>query len=249
MKVIKKMFKEILGLILIQFHSGYNSENKILSIYFHNPTKKVFRKILEWLVNHNYKFISTKELQNFIVQNHKPAGKMVCITFDDAWSKNLELIDLIEEYEVPITVFVPTEAVLNGNYWFEFAKIKGQEKYTFILNKKKFKKLEGEIFEEKVSILKSKYSLPRSCITLEELIELSKNKFITIGSHSVTHPILHMLIPEKQEQELVQSKKILNQWLNTKLNSSHIQMGTIIQPPFKLLKNRDTNFAFRQMLV
>ena len=214
MLMIKKVIKEVFALFLIQVYYISNKKREdILSIYFHNPSEKVFENVLKWLTVKNYKFISTNELFFFINSRVKQPGKLVCITFDDGWSNNMKLVNLIEKYNVPVTIFIPTEAVVEGNYWFEYANMQGQKQFTGIKTKENFKKLPENVFAEKVKILKLKYSLKRSCITLNEVKELKENKLITIGSHSVTHPILNRCSFEKQEYELAESKRILRNWL------------------------------------
>ena len=42
---------------------------------------------------------------------------------------------------------------------------------------------------------------------------MSENEFITIGSHTVTHPILTNTCFETQMRELRESKRILSKWL------------------------------------
>ena|ERR1035437_1528321 len=212
--MIKEVIKELFALFLIQvYYISQKKRDDILSIYFHNPSEKVFENVLKWLVVKNYKFISTNELYFLINGKVKQTGKLACITFDDGWSNNMMLVNLLEKYKIPVTIFIPTEAIVEGNYWFEYANVQGQKQFTGIKTKENFKKLPENIFTEKVKILKLNYSLKRSSITLNDLKKLSENKLITIGSHSVTHPILNRCSFEKQEYELAESKKIISNWL------------------------------------
>lgn len=209
-----KFLREILGYLLIQIHRFGNSKRiGILSIYFHNPSRTLFEKILKWLIAHEYKFISIKELDSIINQKIKTKN-LVFISFDDGWERNIELMDLIENFKVPITIFIPTQAVTEGNYWWEYAKIKGQERYTGLTKLIDFKKLSEDIFTEKILILQHNYSLKRSCITLEDLKKINDNNLITIGSHTVTHPILNRCSIETQTFELMESKRTLSSWLD-----------------------------------
>ena len=50
-----------------------------------------------------------------------PKGS-VFITVDDGWASNLEnMVCIAQQEEVPITIFVSTEAIETGNYWFNYA--------------------------------------------------------------------------------------------------------------------------------
>jgi glycosyltransferase involved in cell wall biosynthesis/peptidoglycan/xylan/chitin deacetylase (PgdA/CDA1 family) len=210
----EKLFREVLAFILIQIHYVVKSKHEgILSIYFHNPSKGLFDKILNWLISKGYKFVSIKELENIIYQKIN-TEKLVFICFDDGWKGNLDLLESIKKYKVPTVIFVPADIVKEGNYWWEYIYIKGQQKFSGFKKLADFKRLPEVTFREKIAILKYNYRLKRSCVTLDELKKISDNEFITIGSHTVTHPILINCSYETQIQELMESKQILSQWLN-----------------------------------
>ena len=214
MFIMKKFLREILAFILIQvYYLRKHDHEGIISIYFHNPSKALFEKILKWFLNKGYTFISVKELESIIYKqlNH---NKCVFISFDDGWKGNLDLIESIEKFKVPVTLFIVTEPVVEGNYWWEYILIDGQQKYSGIANLEDFKRLEENAFNEKIDTLKHKYQLNRSCINLEDLKKLGENNYITIGSHTVTHPIMTTISYETQMRELLVSKETLSQWLN-----------------------------------
>jgi peptidoglycan/xylan/chitin deacetylase (PgdA/CDA1 family) len=94
----------------------------------------------------------------------------------------------------------------------------GQEKLSGISDFSDFKNLPAIAREQKIRILKQNYTLPRSCITLDELKQISNNKLVTIGSHTVSHPVLNRCSFEQQNEELNDSKKILQDWLKTDIN-------------------------------
>ncbi len=176
-----KNLREILAFILIMLNKLTFPRNEvILSIYFHNPSKILFEKIIKWLVANGYKFISVKELESFIQQKNN-GHKLVFLSFDDGWKGNLKLIDTIEKFNVPITIFIPASAVLEGNYWWEYALKKGQKKYLGIERLKDFKKITEDLFKEKISNLKKVYTLNRSCISLADLKRIGNHELITIG--------------------------------------------------------------------
>lgn len=54
----------------------------------------------------------------------------------------------------------------------------------------------------------------QSALSKEELIELSKNPLFTIGSHSVSHVPLLAQNPETQQEEILKSKKMLEEWID-----------------------------------
>lgn len=213
-KIVSKSIREFIAFILIQLHYILNDKNDgILSLYFHNPSKELFERILKWLIARDYKFISIKELDS-LIRERKKAGKLVFISFDDGWQGNVELMELIEKFKVPVTIFITTDALKEGNYWWEYSLISGQKKYSGLKKVEEFKMLQEITFKEKLAILKHHYSLKRSCLTLEELERIDKSEYVTIGSHTVTHPILIRCSPESQLTELLESKKLLSLMLN-----------------------------------
>lgn len=213
MKWLIREFREWVGFALVNLRFLFRvNEKEILSLYFHDPSKVLFDRIAMWLIRNHYRFISVGQLENLIATG-KTDKKLAVLTFDDAWKGNLALVDSFERFRIPVTIFVPVEPVREGNYWWEYASQEGQETYSGMGSKEDFKKLSGEVFMEKIAILKKNYTLERTCMTLEELGDLSKNKWITIGSHTVTHPILNNLALPIQESELRESKQILNSWL------------------------------------
>lgn len=217
-RLVSRSIRESLAFLFIQLNYIIkDKDDGILSIYFHNPSKELFGKILKWLIARNYRFISVNELNTLITQKKK-VDKLVFISFDDGWQGNVELMGIIEKFKVPITIFVTTDALKEGNYWWEYSLISGQKKYSGLNKVEEFKNLQENTFREKLTILKRHYTLKRSCITLEELKTIGRSEYVTIGSHTVTHPILIRCSPETQVTELMESKRLLGQMLNREVD-------------------------------
>jgi poly-beta-1,6-N-acetyl-D-glucosamine N-deacetylase len=215
---MKKLLREVVAFLLIQYYYIFKPKSDgILSIYFHNPSKQLFEKILKWLVKKKYKFISIQKLDYFI-QNKLKAKKLVFISLDDGWKGNLDLLKSIEKFKVPIIIFVPIGAVIEGNYWWEYAMQKDQHGYSGVEKLEDFKCLPEDLFKEKIKILKSKFNLKRSCITLDDLKKIKEHELITIGSHTVTHPILTKCSIETKTHELMESKLVLSKWLEREID-------------------------------
>ncbi|ULQ54438.1 polysaccharide deacetylase family protein [Flavihumibacter fluvii] len=208
-----KIIKEIIGFMLMAGRLFRRTDDtEILSVYFHNPNPKLFSKLINWLVRQGYDFISAGQLDEIISSGQHVTRKAI-ITFDDGNKEYLDLLDIINTYKVPITIFIPVEPVQSGNYWWDFAADKDQGKYTGLGSVEDFKKLKVEEFDLKMDILKNSLKLKRTCVTMDELLVLAKNPYVTIGSHTVTHPILKNCGQERQRDELRNSKN----WLDEKL--------------------------------
>src|SRR5690554_5813354 len=84
----------------------------ILSIYFHNPSKREFEFVVDWLKKEGFYFISIEDLKRIIEEDVPFPRGAVLITVDDGWASNFEnILPIADKEEVPITIFVATEAI------------------------------------------------------------------------------------------------------------------------------------------
>lgn len=211
---VKHLLKEMIGFGLVQLFGRAGKDMRgVYSVYFHNPSPALFRGIVSWFSKNGFGFLSLEQFEQQYKAKTLSQGKYALITFDDGWVNNLKLVDIIEEYNVPVGIFIPTEPVISGNYWWEYTGIPQQEQYSGVANTAAFKQLGRETFFEKVDLLKARYSLTRSCITVDELTTLSTHNLVTIGSHTVTHPILIRSEQQAQQYELSVSKSQLESWI------------------------------------
>lgn len=213
------ILKESFGLVLL-FVKLFIPDRKlqVLSIYFHNPSAKLFETIILHLCNQGYRIVALEEFDN-LIQTRKLKEKIAIITLDDGWRNNLELLDIIKKYKVYITIFVTTSAVEQGNFWFEYV-IKGKHQTNASVKREKIrlKKLNEINFDKEITFLKSRVTLQRSALTQDEVVQLSREPLVTIGSHSVRHTSLPYISIEAQRDELSESKKILEKWTGHNIN-------------------------------
>lgn len=210
---MKKIIKEILGYTLVKwFFLTGKKPDQVLSITFHQPSVELFRDVLYWLRQLNYRIIALPELES-VLDKATINEKVAFITIDDGWRSNLKLLPILDTERVPIAIFIPSEPVLSGNYWWEYAKADGQSAISGIHKVADFKSLPDEERNQKVTAIKASIILQRSCVTKDELTLLANNKWVTIGSHTITHPILKHCSSLRQEEELAGSKQVLGEWL------------------------------------
>lgn len=208
------LIKEIIGATLMGLRlTSRPDDAKILSVYFHNPSVKLFHQMISWLHKKGYQFISIRDLDELISQQQAPAKRLAFISFDDGNKEFLDLLPTIEKYKVPVTVFVPTNPVKEGNYWWDYAGKHEQSKYTGLPTIESFKLLPVQEFDLKLDVLREHLKLERSCMTVSQLKELAKHPYITIGAHTVSHPILKNCDAVRQAKELAEGQMQLNEWL------------------------------------
>ena len=142
---MKRIIREIFGFALYLF-AFFKKKPLILSLYFHNPSLKVFGDVINWCLSNNYKFVYIDEVYKIISDKKQPKERIAFISFDDGWRSNLNLLPIIEQYNIPITIFVATKPIFSGNYWWEYVqKTYGSKKVE------ELKKSPYNIFKDNIS--------------------------------------------------------------------------------------------------
>lgn len=185
----------------------------ILSLCFHAPSKLFFESCVNWLTKNGFHFISVHELEKIAREELPFPKKAVVITIDDGWQSNLDnIVPIAVKNKIPVTIFVSTDVVEKGNgYWWSYiteARKRGLSHNSVEF----FKTLDNEDRLKIIEETKSKIDLKREALTIEQIKEISKNKLVSIGSHSVTHPILPKCSDEKSAFEIAHSKKTIESW-------------------------------------
>jgi len=216
---IRVVLGDIVGYLLLLYWKivekrKFNFRVQLLSIYFHNPQKKVFENVIGLLCRSGYRFISIDELYSIMNSKAKLSTKTALITLDDAWLGNLaNVIPLIEQQHIPITIFISTEPLKDGVLWLKYFRDKTLcRQYETIFPELKFsnpKKLSTMRRNEIWKVLRSEKKYEREIMTEKNIQELSKSKYITIGSHTVSHPILPNCNGGELRYELSESQQEL----------------------------------------
>ena len=207
-------------------------------------SKQNFEDQVKYLKKY-YEIISIGELKEHIHSNSKEFK--VVITFDDGYKDNKEIaLPILEKYSIPATIYVVTR-FLSGEtsmWWYDlWSIVKARDIIEFEFLKKTYILL----CNSKKNKLKSYYSLMQLFIKCDysqqlillnkirekielkdysslvlnkkDIFDLSKNKLVTIGSHTHNHVSLKYLDSHNANFELEKSKKILENL--TKDNISH----------------------------
>lgn len=194
----------------------------IKSLYYHNPKSQGFEKMILHYLKKGYRFIALSELYEILRAGKSIHDKLAFISLDDGWRGNLKLIPIIERYQIPICIFVSTEPMFSGNYWWEYVVKNMGVKQMF-----EFKKLPYTTFYKRLAEIKIKYKLERSAITIEELKEISRHPLITIQSHTVNHPILTNSPDDVLKMELCDSKMQLEEMTGKRVYAFSYPNGSL----------------------
>ena len=221
------------------------SEKFITSIYFHDPSEKLFEKCIKWLIKNKYSFISTDELVGILEKKLPLPKQPVLITFDDAYQNNLSnVIPICKKYNVPITIFAPTNAVETGEYWptYVFKGIHYASKEFKSISD--FKNVPEWKRKEQIELIKKNISIERETMTVEELRMISRSPLIQIGSHTVNHPCTIHCTDEELDHELKTSKEKLESWLGKEITYFAYPNGDHNQRDKTFLKKNNYKLAF-----
>ncbi len=185
----------------------------------------IFNKQLLILLKSNKFIHNSEELSNFF-SNNKGIEKKFLITIDDADQNIKKILPIINKLSIPFFLFIPFGFCLGKDdiialrskclhhLYFKIIKDKN------IINKKK-NLLENfnKIMTLDIRSLKSKYLelikdnesffVKKNFLSINDLINLSDNSLITLGSHSMSHVPLSNLPNKWLNWEIEESLKLL----------------------------------------
>jgi len=201
LSLARNLFCGLLAVFLIVTGQVRRATRKALSgdvitaIYFHKPNRRLFTRCISWLIRHGYTFISSDELIEIL--HHKrpfPRGA-VWLSLDDGYREWLvDLLPVIRQYKVPITLFLPS-GIVAGEGLFPW------------LHDSSYSRENTEVMRPDPNTKPA-----RECITVEELKRIAAYEEIRIGGHSVSHALTVNCKDEKLQVEIGKCKQSLELW-------------------------------------
>ncbi|GGG12510.1 polysaccharide deacetylase family protein [Pontibacter amylolyticus] len=216
----------------------------ILSLYFHKPSKEEFEKCLKWLRKNGFQFLSTTDLKKIIDRESSFPKGAVVLTVDDGWLSNVDnIVKTAETYQVPVTIFVSTEPIENGAYWWSYLQEAHRQKLTD-LPIKTLKQLPNIERLSLINEFKKKTHLQREAMTIAQIQKISSSPWITIGGHTVSHPILTNCSYEQVYNELMISKEKLESWTGKNIDYFAYPNGNYSEREIHILQLQGYKMAF-----
>ena len=228
--------------------SPFTSTN--LVILFHVvPSRNWFRSTLK-TIKSIYKFISIEDIESYYYDG-KTYDNCCHICFDDGDRTFYEnAFPVLKEMNVPTTLFVSPRIISReNNYWFqEIEYINNHiddvllkatvcevlncnyslvEKYS-ILSILKCMQLKRIL--QVIEIIKERYNIhinERCNITKDQLFELNNSDLVTIGAHTMNHPILSNETNGNAEKEILESVEDLSMMIDRDIKYFAYPNGTI----------------------
>jgi len=165
-----------------------------------------------------------------------PKGGAI-ITVDDGWRSNeTNIVEVARNYVVPVTIFVATEPVEQGTFWWSY--IQDPER------KKNLKQVPNEVRIAVVNELKTKQILHREAMTTDQIIRIAGYENITIGCHTHTHPILPNCSESQLWDELQVSRKKLEEWTQKSISYFAYPNGSFTERETRALSTLNYKLAF-----
>ncbi|HEY8893811.1 MAG TPA: polysaccharide deacetylase family protein [Niastella sp.] len=216
----------------------------IISLYFHKPDKNEFEFCIRWLQKKGFRFLSPHDIEK-IIKAEMPFPKgAVCITVDDGWKTNVKnVVEVANKYKVPVTIFVSTTPAEEGSYWWSYVN-KARQAGLIQFSKKELKKMPEEKRLGILQELKKKVTPDRDAMTIDEVISVSDSPFVTIGSHTETHPILINCEDDQVYEELKTSRQKLETWIGKEVAYFAYPNGDFSQREIKILNALNYRLAF-----
>lgn len=231
------------GLVKRATKMALNSEC-ILSIYFHKPTKTEFESCVKWLKEKGFTFLSVHDIERIIRQELPFPKGSVLLTADDGWQSNVgNIVEVANRYQVPVTIFVPTTPVEEGAYWWSYLQ-KARQSGVTTPSKKALKKMPEEKRFQIMQEIKKKVSPQREAMGVEQLKAISNSAYVTIGSHTQTHPVLINCDEVQVYEELDLSRQKLESWINKEVVYFAYPNGDYSMREVQILKSLNYRVAF-----
>lgn len=201
--------------IILAYHRIGNSVDSLHDL---TVTLSHFKSQMQILKDH-YTVLNIDQLSASLKSGHLPQRSVV-ITFDDGYVDNLHFaLPVIENLELPVTIYVTAGYIdYPGHFWWDqVARQLSKSNSDPAVVQASFNTLKYCNSIQRTKLLaecSAQYgTLPASeedrAVSTSELRTLAKSPFITIGSHSMSHPVFAMETPEQQWAELTRSRHLL----------------------------------------
>lgn len=185
-------------------------------------TVQSFREFIHFFLEHDYTFTGPFSGNTAPLD---PERKYGMITFDDGYYNNINLLPVLEEFNIPALFFVPTDYLYNGKiFWsdalYYFRKKAGQTddavlKEVMYLKGLRLSEIESYIITQfGKTALDTRHDANRF-MTEQEFVAFAQHPLVYIGNHTHTHEVLTNLSEEEVRNEFVTSQQVLQQLLGT----------------------------------
>lgn len=231
---MKKLFNQFRAkntFQIVLYHANFRIAPALINGGLHNVSPAVTYSQLKWLKN-NFHLVYTDDMFK-----HNLDKGYASITFDDGYLSYNEFIhEIVEELEIPVTIFLNGGMVEGNFFWrdkirfliashlcdqfIEFTKCSNYSYLFHNMNQQNFYsftksyKLSSKIVSNLIDsfLLESSIDLPNfSEIYLSKQDLIYDSNFVKYGNHSYNHYVLSSLSKDEQLEEISKNHTFLNE--------------------------------------
>ncbi len=224
-----------------------------------------FAEQMRFLRQH-YRILSVKQMLEEL-QDENAQGQAVVITFDDGYAGTFtDAFPILQAYKIPATVYLTAEAVETGELsWYDKIFLQFQRadtNLTLDLGAPRTFTLDTygarlRAAETVITYLRTLADDERQrwCARFEKLVPLNvdtargamltwddartmSDAGISFGAHTMTHPVVSRLLPDRLQEEIAGSRNLIEERLNR----------TVDEFAFPFGKSRDCGTAAAEVL-
>lgn len=193
-------------------------------INFHDISDGVWFEKLLLMLSAKYNMVSIKEIENYFY-NSGPLRNACHLTFDDGDKSFYNIVyPILKKHNIPATIFVSSKMCSEGkNFWFQEISGFDPDKLKDVISNEFSIKRDLLVKPSVFSILKclkieqirqviNEYQLKFNVVpalafnlSIDQLIEIDREGLVTIGAHTINHPILANESDDICESEIIDS--------------------------------------------
>ncbi len=215
-------------------------KNKVTIVLYHGISAELFERHVQYYKK-AYNLISLEQyLQSRKIKSVLPPKSLV-ITFDDGYKRNYPLLNVVNKYDVPITIFLCSEVVnTQRSFWFDAPFPPGDmEKLSKMSNTAKLSYLRQFGFDE------TKELAERSVLNKKEVLEMSSR--INFQAHTRFHPFLPNCDDAMAKKEIFECKSKLENDFGFRINVFAYPNGDYCERDLQLVKEAGYEAALTTM--
>lgn len=173
--------------------------NHFTIIHYHEVDPQLFKRHLEHLTK-NYTIIPLTQIKEAYLNQKPLPKKSLVITFDDGWKSNYDLLPIIKEAQIPVTVFISIGLIGSNR----------APRPSVIYCDFRIDEFHLDLITDEGSVIDITLDQKdRLMLNLREIDEMSD--VIDFQSHTVNHHMLPALPDEQLDYEIKESKNTLEQ--------------------------------------
>jgi peptidoglycan/xylan/chitin deacetylase (PgdA/CDA1 family) len=215
------LFGEGGGLLVFLFHSLFRDEREI-ALNHVDPLERTtvgrFRRLLEYYLDHGYRFISPDDLPNQL----EPGGKYALISFDDGYYNNVLALPVLEEYRAPALFFISTDHVReNKAFWWDVlyrertargASPRQVGREGLEMKAKTSEQIEAQLRDEFGAGAFTPHGDIDRPFAPAELRDFARSPHVSLGNHTANHAILTNYTPDQARAQIRTAQESLTEW-------------------------------------